>query len=71
MFDLQFSHNYTLLKFDLPNLLKRYQKVLYLDGDILVKGDLFELYDTDISSVMCAAAYDTGRLYSANPKVFS
>lgn len=57
-----------LLKFELPNLLKRYSKVLYLDGDILVKDDLSELYNTDITENICAATYDTGRLYSQNPK---
>ena len=58
-----------LLKFELPNLLKRHQKILYLDGDILVKGDLSELFEIDIKDNLCAAAYDTGRLYSKYPKL--
>ena len=57
-----------LLKFELPNLLRSFQKVLYLDGDILVKGDLSELFDIDIKDNLCAAAYDTGCLYSKNSK---
>ncbi|MBQ9270837.1 MAG: glycosyltransferase family 8 protein [Alphaproteobacteria bacterium] len=57
-----------LLKFELPNLLKRCTKVLYLDGDIIVKHDVSELYQTNIDSYMCAAVYDTGCLYSSNPK---
>lgn len=57
-----------LLKFELPALLKKCKKVLYLDGDILVQKDLSELYNIDVNSFMCAAAYDTGCLYSANPK---
>lgn len=39
-----------LLKFDLANLLPcSVNKVLYLDGDIIVQKDLTELYNTDIS----------------------
>ena len=38
-----------LLKFVLPELLPNCTKVLYLDGDILVKGDLSELYNTELA----------------------
>ena len=57
-----------LLKFEIPNFLVNYDKVIYLDGDILVKKDLSDLWNIDIKNLYVAAAYDTGRLYSKNEK---
>jgi len=37
-----------LLKFDVCELLPQYDKVLYLDGDIIVRRDLSALYETDL-----------------------
>ena len=37
-----------LLKFDLPEIFADKDKVLYLDGDIFVQGDLREFYNTNI-----------------------
>jgi lipopolysaccharide biosynthesis glycosyltransferase len=47
-----------LLKFNIPGLLPQYEKILYLDGDILVYGDLAELYGADISGVYLGAVSD-------------
>jgi len=47
-----------LLKFDIPQLLGQYDKVLYLDGDILVQGDLSSLYATDLEENFVAAIKD-------------
>jgi lipopolysaccharide biosynthesis glycosyltransferase len=47
-----------LLKFNIPGLLPQYEKILYIDGDILVNNDLSELYNTDISQVYLAAVSD-------------
>ena len=47
-----------LLKFDIPQLLPQYDKVLYLDGDILVLGDLTALYETDLGEQYAAVAKD-------------
>ena len=48
-----------LFKFDLPNLLPDdVEKVLYLDGDIIVQSDLTELYNTDISDVYAGVVKD-------------
>ena len=47
-----------LLKFDIPQLLPQYDKVLYLDGDILVLGDLTALYETDVGEHYAAVAKD-------------
>lgn len=51
-----------LLKFELPNLLRE-DKVLYLDGDILVREDLSALYSTDVSSYYLAACLDSTNMY--------
>ena len=47
-----------LLKFNIAGLLPQYDKILYLDGDILVKGDLSELYAADISNAYLGAVSD-------------
>lgn len=44
----------------IPEIFKNYDKVLYLDCDIVVKGDLYELYDMDIKEYYIAAAIDMG-----------
>jgi len=53
-----------LLKFDLPNMFPELNKILYLDSDILVLGDLLELYNTDLSDKYAAVVPDmAGMLY--------
>ena len=56
------SHLYVsdaaLLKFDIPQLLPQYDKVLYLDGDILVLGDLTALFETNLGERYAAVAKD-------------
>jgi lipopolysaccharide biosynthesis glycosyltransferase len=49
-----------LLKFELPQLLSGIDKVLYLDGDILIRDSLEELYDTNISGKYAAVCKDFG-----------
>ncbi|MBQ2814129.1 MAG: glycosyltransferase family 8 protein [Akkermansia sp.] len=49
-----------LVKFDLPYLLPEVDKVLYLDGDILVTGDVAALYATDLTEHYMAAVRDMG-----------
>lgn len=53
-----------LLKFKLPLLLSQYDKVIYLDGDILVKKDLSDLYNIDIENNFVGAVHDTGKIYN-------
>ena len=43
-----------LLKFDICDLFPQYDKILYLDGDIIVRGDLYELFDTDLGDTYAA-----------------
>lgn len=52
-----------LLKFDLPQLLSHLEKVLYLDGDILVTKDLTGLYETVLEDNLVAAVVDSGSIY--------
>lgn len=56
-----------LLKFDLPALFPHLDKILYLDGDIIVRGDLSELFFTELGEYYLAAAHDTGKMYFSDP----
>ena len=49
-----------LLKFELAELLKQEEKLLYLDGDILIRDSLEELYETDIEGRYAAVCKDLG-----------
>ncbi len=44
-----------LLKFDICELIREYDKLLYLDGDIIVRKDLSELYHTELGENYAAA----------------
>lgn len=46
----------SLIKFELPNILRDVDVLLYLDSDIIVKGNLEELFNIDISNKYLAAA---------------
>lgn len=60
--DFQSVHFYVsktaLLKFQLPNLLPQLDKVLYIDGDILIRQDIAELYDISVDDYYAAAIKD-------------
>lgn len=49
-----------LVKFDLPTLLPELDRVLYLDGDILVTGDVSALYELALGENYMAAVRDMG-----------
>ena len=53
-----------LIKFRLPELLAELDKVLYLDGDIIVCRDLAEMYATQLGSSLVAAVPDCHQEYS-------
>ncbi len=53
----------------LPSLLPQYDKVLYLDVDIIVRTDLWELYDIDISDYFIGAVKDFGAILWAVPGI--
>ena len=48
----------TYYRLFLPELYPQYDKVLYLDSDIVVLGDISELYNTDLQDNLIAAAPD-------------
>ena len=52
-----------LLKFDLPSIVKDEDKLLYLDGDIIVKKDLSDLFMTNINGFYVGAVLDSSSLY--------
>lgn len=47
-----------LLKFDIADLLPQYDKVLYIDGDVLVLKDVGEMYQIDVEGYCVAAIPD-------------
>jgi lipopolysaccharide biosynthesis glycosyltransferase len=47
-----------LFKFEIINLFPEHDKILYLDGDILVKADLAELYDAGLGNHYVGAVRD-------------
>lgn len=53
----------------MPELLPNYDKVLYLDSDLVVNSDLAKLYQTDIHGYLLAACHDadTAGLYNGAP----
>jgi lipopolysaccharide biosynthesis glycosyltransferase len=48
----------TYYRFFIPSLFPKYTKVLYLDCDIIVKGDISELYNIDLGDNYVAAAQE-------------
>lgn len=48
----------TYFRLFLPNLYPQYDKVIYLDSDIVVLGDIAELYNTELGDNLVAAAPD-------------
>lgn len=50
--------NTTYFRLFLPELYPQYDKVLYLDSEIIVLGDISELYNTDMGTNLVAAAPD-------------
>ena len=59
--------NTTYFRMFLPELYPQYDKVLYLDSDIVVLGDISQLYNTEIGTNLVAAAPDDITQYN---KVF-
>lgn len=42
----------------IPEILKDYEKVVFIDSDVIVRTDIAELYDTDMTDYMIAAVRD-------------
>ena len=56
----------TYYRLVLPELLPAYQKILYLDSDMVVQADVAELYDENVDGYLLAACHDadTAGLYN-------
>ncbi len=54
-----------LFKFFMPKIFENLDKILYIDADTLIKGDLLDLYNTDIKKYYLGAVLK----YSPNVKV--
>lgn len=50
----------TFYRLFLPEMLPQYDKVVYLDSDIIVQSDIRKLYNTDIGDFPLAACFDIG-----------
>lgn len=50
--------NTVFIKFDIPFILKEYDKVIYLDGDMIVNKDLSEMYNIDLNNNYAAVVPD-------------
>lgn len=47
-----------LFKFDLPNIFSDLEKIIYIDGDVLIKEDLYPLYSIDIDNEYAGVVRD-------------
>lgn len=56
----------TYFRLLLPNIMKDYQKVLYMDSDLVVEADVAELYRENVDGYLLAACHDadTAGLYN-------
>ncbi len=52
----------TYYRFFLPDLLNRYDKVCYIDCDVIILKDIADLYDIDVDSVYMAVVRDIENL---------
>ena len=57
------ANHVALLKFRLPSLFPVLERILYLDSDVLVRGDLSPLWETDLKGASIAAVRDSGTIY--------
>ena len=61
-----FGHIETYYRLILPDILSQYQKVLYLDSDMVVCADVAQLFNENVDGVLLAACHDadTAGLYN-------
>ena len=69
-YDLSTSNEHisveTYYRFLIQDVMPGYDKVLYLDSDLIVCGDVAELYDTDLGDDLLAAVRDVDYLGNLN-----
>jgi lipopolysaccharide biosynthesis glycosyltransferase len=52
----------TYFRFLIPHLFPKYEKIVYLDGDMICCTDVAELYDVDLGDHLLASSRDTGNI---------
>ena len=52
----------TYYRLRLPSVLKQYDKILYLDGDIIVREDLWDMFSIDLGDNYIGAVKDFGQM---------
>lgn len=52
-----------LQKFDLANIISEYDRVIYLDGDVIVREDISTLLQTELEGKIAAVVSDSGQIY--------
>lgn len=58
----------TYYRFLIQDLFPHYDKVLYLDSDLIVKGDVSDLFAVDLDGALLAAAHDIDFVANVNMK---
>lgn len=58
-----------IVKFQLPTLLSELEKVLYIDGDVIVNGDLSRLYDVQLDGLYAAVVKDIKPTHRYKPSI--
>lgn len=55
------NHRYSIMtyyRFFIPEILNDIEKIIYMDSDMMVRGSLDELWNTDLTDKACAAVVD-------------
>ena len=60
-----------LLKFDICELIPEYDKLLYLDGDLIIREDLTELYNMDLKGKHAAVVKNSRGILDGSDYFFS
>ena len=63
--------NSAFLKFDIPNILNEFEKILYIDTDTVILKDLFDLYNTNIENSIAGVVKDVGDIFYKRSKDLS
>ena len=63
--------NSAFLKFDIPIILKEYNKILYLDSDTIVNNDLSELYNIQLNNTYAGVILDIGDLFYKSSQILT
>lgn len=60
-----------LIKFELGELIRDFNKVIYLDGDIIVRGDLTELYNIELGEKIIGGVKSLDMVFDNTPMINS